>query len=489
MIRDSFIRFHGMMSFLILVSLDERGGLMAARTAIHTNNNGARLQTVKPPHGIFDDCWAVAKDVFGDQIESSSVHCKDGRCLGIAWKDESRSSVVLGHGNGGVLMTCMQATIFKDVLRATEWPDSFRYNDLLDGEPNRSLAISGGTKTATDGSLVKLFYSETIAKEKRMRVRAHFKKQGSRTSYSLLFDTGSNESFMRKRGDSCKPEHGYHDMKGLASVFKKSLRFGTEGLQHEVDLVKKVDEMISLEGWPENFTFSITMGISEVCRPSVEPGLLGAARGSDFSKSAKTFAYLPSHGSTSEAGSLLIGPQHPWASYCTEARRPVFVNVAKDLSPFHWVVEGSAYVRSTKRTVVKAARINWLVDTGAYDFYVSPDVHASIVGNIHETGSEVVESLVAREFPIVKNCKQNRASFPTVFIRIGRGAESFTHKIKPEEYTTEPSRSSGMCQLLFSQSGMKSMKNTYLIGEKLLRRTLTIFNEEEGVVGFCTPRN
>jgi hypothetical protein len=418
------------------------------------------------------------------------VRCDGNFCRGITWSDQSKSSMILGNSEilGRLLMTCNEAMleIMRDSLYQFYEGTGVARSTTRSPISTENETVSSRDPRASDrseGAIVRLFHHQGLEHEKRVRVHAKLLKQAEPTKYSLMLDTGCDESYMRIRGDNCRREHGYRDFKGLATTDRRTIQFGAIDYPHHVDILKKVDETMSLQGWDKDFQFSIVIGLTEVCDESVDTGLLGAARGSHFSKAAGTFAYLPS---STDVGSILIGGSHPWESYCEHGRLPLFVPVQRNLSKIHWIVEGASFVMSSNQSLGKRVRHNWLVDTGATHLSIPPDIYTYLVDRMKDMGSELLPS-EGRYLPVLTNCSRNRSSFPPVYIRAGKGDNIFTTTIQPHDYTTKPSRSSGKCQLILSKSEPRGLKNTYYMGEQFLRRVLTVFSESRAAVGFCKP--
>ena len=501
-----------LLSAILWVLSEQRHGYEERGLRLASNDvaDGARIKMEIDAKYNNDDCEEVALASIGDRYLKGSVQCEGDVCVGASWTDHSLSGVMLGREE--VAMTCRHELLqniarvgnglyehHRKTTKAIPFKDT-QVSKRSYPSPSRRPETRSGTVTVqrheeekvvfkNEGGLrVSLFYHRN-SEDKRVRVQAEFLNQGNPTKYSLLFDTGSNESYARIRGENCEISHGYHDERGITQSFQRELRFGTIAYPHSVRISRKVGEQIALDGWPSPLTFPITMGLTAVCSKTVDTGLLGAGRGTPFSKAAGTFAYLPSSPrSVTSAGTLLIGPDHDWNSRCKEGTRTIYMDVVRRLSRVHWIVNGAAIARSSDRKVIKGVYTNWVVDTGAYGLHVPSSIYDDIVNMIRLTGSDVHKSDVPKEYPYIDNCYENHSKFPIVYLQIGTGLQKLAITLRPTDYTGSLSRSTGKCQLLLSNSELKNMPNTYLLGEKILRRTLTVFSELNQTVGICLLR-
>ena len=395
----------------------------------------------KYPHearvSFLDETCGRLGDLISKSPQRGSSRCVQKQCTGLTWTDSTRTSIKQGNG---IEVSCYEAVGFLASRRAIQTP-------------------------RPTGKIVKLVYHKN-PKEKRVRVLATFLKQGTTTPLSLMFDTGSDKSLLRIKGN----HEGYSDKLGIAQEYFHNIIYGTQAGMEITRIVKKVDESISLAGAFPGFTFDISMGLAEETAADIDEGLLGAARGTPFSRAAGTFAYLPSRSTAGNAGSLLIGSQHDWKSFCRNAHEPVFIKT-KD-SQFLWIVGGAASIGQ------KQVAVNWAVDTGAVSMYVPPMLYDEIVRAIETTGSKV-------DGGFVTECSKNRSAFPTVNFIIGHDGNQVTLPLTPNEYATEYSGETSLCEFHLHQADLGFIKDTFLLGEPLLRKMLTIFSEEKSEMGFC----
>ena len=372
-----------------------------------------------------------------DNSAKETGRCVNKVCTGISWTDRTKRKIALGSKQG-LAVSCYEAVGLVSV-------SAMKYSSMGSGSVQ---------------PIVVKFVRHKDRRDKRVRVLASFRKQGRSTKFSLMFDTGSDTSFMRMQGK----EDGYQDRLGIAKEFTSNIVFGAQDGQDVMRIVKRVDETISIDG----FSFDVGLGLAETTAADIDAGLLGGARGSPFSRAARTFAYLGGLGWG--AGSLLIGPEHDWKSYCRSSASPIFVDVYADASDWLWIVEGSAGLSSSR----KRDPVNWILDTGCAGIYVPPSIYEEAVATIAKAGSVV-------DGGFVSNCFENIALFPTVLLQVGE----FTIPLTPTEYATAWPAAPSLCEFHLKSAGLNGLKHTYLIGEPILKKMLTIFKEEEEQMGFC----
>jgi len=444
-----------------------------------------------------DECASLARLHFGSSVFQGSVQCIGDVCVGISYLDFIKSAVVLGDPWGSIQMSCSEARfdlIVAEVNQLTAQPnhnptpsihtysfgDSSSYHNPVVSLP---IEIHSRLRKQGQGTTVALG-SHWDRNEIRPRVGVKFLNQDDPITYFLMFDTGCHFTYARIAGSNCPPGYGYRDMKGITERAERESRFGTAEDPHWLQIKRKVIETLEISGVPASFSYTSNVDLAETCIQSVDQGLLGAGRGGEFASAAGVFAY--------RSGQLLIGPYHRWRDHCMDGREPMFLKLVDEPTAQHaWTVWGATRLSTHDNNgIYHEVQHKWVVDTGAANLEVPPEILESVRALIKQTGSTITPSLVEREFPFISDCYANRASFPVISISFGKyGGQQMVIQLNPTDYTGPIDAISGRCQLLLTGSKLKQVENGYLMGAVLLARLLTIFNDKEGILGMCLPRS
>lgn len=468
------------------------------------------------------------------------VICRDSECTGIRWADSSRSVAVADPvpddarewypvscseakyemSNSGHALNIdlerMQGRKRKDMdlHEAQTVQDPFDEGDLASSVSKRRRPLrmgrvqtgarkvttkDVGTQTDTESTpsairpkandpYVDLHY-HWVLEDNRPRVHVQFVKQADRNPepFSLLLDTGSHVSYIRKRSLICPPRAGYQDG-GLAQPVSKTFRFGEVDRSSVVWITRRVDEAALIGS---GFSFTLDLNVATTCEDEyVATGLLGASRSSHLAKTAGVFAYKPTgtkyefkHNKRS-AGTLLIG-KRDWTEYCQSP--PVNVRNKNENPPIHWVISGSVTFASTFMQHTSPT-VDWVVDTGAGRILLTSSLYMQLVAFIEAAGAQMPDRSPSK-LNVVYNCIQSMAYFPILRISVGRGTTKFELDIPPTEYLGYFDHPSGYCFLNMEYSELSGLPNTGIIGMMFLEKVFTIFDRKNNHVGFCKPRH
>jgi hypothetical protein len=467
-----------------------------------------------------DYCYLLGKMKLSRTLHVDSARCVQGICVGISYRDGIKSTVLSGHPDGSLYITCEEARFdllfreveellgrstyiapdgHKDESQGFGMNDAAVYPPKVDDELGEYSEGDSAYSSAdeeepwfrppafTDLVTTVQLESHWNTYEIRPRIRVKFLNQNIPETYSLMFDTGSDLTFMRMASMGCPAWYGYVDAKGVARDSPRSLSFGTDDFKHGLDVTRTVDELLEIEGNSENLHVDDTIGLFKTCDEAMDTGLLGAGRGSAFSRAAGVFAYLPA---LDHAGTLLVGRNHEWSSFCAEgyALTP-FDLIDNDSAKHAWVVKGSSWLTAPDGQIIVGVENDWIFDTGASGLYVPESIASAIREAIIEADSSISGDRMPHEFDFIEDCDRTRQFLPTIKLVVGESEfETVTVRLRPIDYTGPIDPRTGQCQLRLSTSRIDHMGRGNLFGIRPLSNFLTLFNEIEGSLAMCTAK-
>ena len=367
--------------------------------------------------------------------------------------------------------------------------------------------------TRADYGELEVHYSTTDFRDMRPRVSVRFLQSNHQIVYSVLFDTGSTISYMRRSEavPTMLPGHGGGDLTlsevrravsgeglsvgGAVPVLRvdEELSFGHEGRVRSLPITERAEEMAELVSptTEDHFNVRMTVLLAPLEANRSDVGLFGAAPNSALAQSPGFFSFVPS-----PANRLLIGERDEERlsnTYCNGGR---FINcpMLREGVPMeneiasHWVISGFAEVHSELESRIGAPRsIRWIVDTGAGvdgGHFVDWETYESLLAGIRAAGGEPA-AYEAGIKPVVRNC-HNLNLFPTLLLSVSDGSEPLTIEIPPQDYLMDAPSHPGFCYLNVSPAGVSGFgPDVRLLGMGFLARVTSIFDRELLRVSFC----
>jgi hypothetical protein len=412
---------------------------------------------------IHDYCASFTRIALAGAYQGFSSECFQGRCVGISWLSRERNTIRIGNAPG-FEVSCSDAVKLtlksKIVSRAQSMERRERIGEQL--EP-ASVPLH-------------------ILYDSRARIKIRFASQGSANDelILLLFDTGSNLAYLRLRSQGCSKSYGYLDQ-GRAKPKQGAIALGTLEHNMKVDIQSEVLESAVLE---DGFGFDIKLALTRSCPDQLTgAGSLGAAPGSDFSRTAESFVLLPPEselGSRSEkqlAGRMFIQPKN-WQRFCSPNEAADQVPLKPDISDVYWIVSGKFGIsgRLTRDTY-------WIIDTGAADIIMTREDYMAVLTNIRLAGG-IVSLAPPSYYNVIQNCRSTYSQFPVLEVSIGRYSVQFP----PEDYLWDFEQAFGTCKLRISYGELSMTPNTGILGSQFLTKTVVYLDAKEKVVGLCKPR-
>lgn len=535
----------------------------------------AVFATVLPVLGKSDECADFCFAELGKEMCSNGSYCKNGRyCHALFWTgfENSRICVFVGGRECPTVdpVECSQArsevdritasltattpsatsvttTLSHTTVSVTESsalsPTTAPTAATTDTEPEISMSRTGSVERMlllrdrdrsfrTGYGVINVHHSN--ADDMLPRVSVRFLGGDDRVAYSVLLDTGSDLSCIRRQNpqsrvvspvfssdevpwrfsDADAPwgdevmdvsevrvadsTEGYY-LGGRVPTMEtdEELAFGHEGLVREIAGTERIHEMVELvsPGTGDSFALSVDILLtSHLHSLHVGVGVLGAGPNSELARSAAFFTLVPH-----PVNQLLIGERdadrlsrevcnnEPFVA-CAMETRDVPLDTSTGL-PMHWVVWGQIHVDSPLVADLDAPRaIRWIVDSGAgHDggHFVDDYTYAVLVAGISFTGA-VVDPYTAGIRTVVSECTEDRiALFPSFTLVVGDGLNQLSVQMDPIDYLIRPPLHPDFCYLKVNKAGVPAMPYSRLLGMGFLSRVVTIFDIQLRRVSFC----
>ena len=305
-------------------------------------------------------------------------------------------------------------------------------------------------------------------RDSRPRIRADFLGNDQRVSHSLLFDTGSDRSYMLLGFEAYKDEG-----QGAVVANGGQLAYGTESCLRRFPVVRKQREMIRLYSrrTREEYIYLVEVDLVQNLPPGdPDVGLLGAGQSSQFARDVGVFSYVPH---AEDAGTIALGDPEPICSSGLPVR--YFPTVAQ--LPDHWVVSGRVAVIDGR-----GLDVDWMVDTGATGYFMMPANYEDLTGQLVSMGSNVVNR-GGLNYPEVMNCRDYETRFPSFYYVIG-GLMGI--RIRPVDYVFGFNERTNRCYLNIFTDGFEGYPRLKLLTMDTLRKlSRTVFDARNSRMGFC----
>ena len=321
------------------------------------------------------------------------------------------------------------------------------------------------------------------------RINMKLTRRGEKDDvFSVLFDTGSDESFIMDGTVAANKHIGYKDGSlGTRIRTAYDLGFGIPGADTGVVIDRVVKEHAELLDGSSStvFKFDLELNVANAAsdRLMVGAGLLGTARTGQFAEAAGLFAYIPPRITGSEEGKILIG-ENSIEEINALCRDPIrMVRLARDSkSIIFFMSEGSLSVGDNP----SSDPLWWAVDTGANGLNVPESFLHEVLDMIAAAGGKRISTITLPGYlPIIDNCKQTRSGYPTIHVRVA----GTTVAVKPDDYliTGIPELPEDSCAVNIA-SGDLGLEGIHLLGSAVLNNVISVFDGDTGRVGVCNPK-
>jgi hypothetical protein len=472
-----------------------------------------------------DECSDFCVQQLGSAACSRGSWCKNNRdCHSLFWTTTERSRICVfpsldGNCKNEFLVLCSEARERTQSGITTSVPLGRSATPGTNGKTSTTTTtpgINGETSTTTTTTpvelkmnakaVIQLGYHSSLPDE-RPRVNVKFVGSNQDQVFSLLFDTGSEPSHI-VRANAKKPASLGADaynvplcvpVKGQGYIDKefpgigagnRALWYGHDDCKRNVPVIRKVQDVIRLEGETDSFTFGIRIRLtSKMDTPFGGVGLLGAAATSDFAQHAGVFAYMPPirHEYGKDAGTLIVGDRdfdNLANTYCKGKRLEdiKFSSNYRRASLSNWVVQGSVSVGSSE----VRQEVNWLVDTAAIGFFVPQSIYDQVVNELRMKGA-IVPPRYGFSKVHISDCPFLTA--PTISFEVGIGAQSIVLSVDPSEYLVNYAPVLQICTLNLDPAEVSWSPGSHILGTGILRKLFTVFDSENSRMGFCINRH
>jgi hypothetical protein len=353
----------------------------------------------------------------------------------------------------------------------------------------------------------------------------YFIGHGQRIGFSLLFDTGSSDSFILEYREtpeereaiglsppaympidgidhSIEPVYrpaqrgeGYLNVGSIKQTGDaRNIYFGTANDLRPVESNGKIKEFTVLYSGGKSFGYEIEIELTErTTDPAVGIGLLGAGRMSHLAKSAGIFSFMGppiayTGPATRSAGTIIIGERDEAVlnSNCLEGQDLRFFATRTDISQVHWVVGGSVTMNDKSGREIATTDTNWGLDTGAHAVFVTIEMKMAIKQAMLDNGAYLISDAPGT-FPFYKECPSPEV-MPSFTFYLGTGTHAFPVVITANDYIRSyTGENLGYCTLEVSDSAPS--ESIRLIGFQILSKLFTVFDAEHDRLGFCIKRH
>ena len=417
-----------------------------------------------------DDCQTFCESRLGKRACSRGTWCNDDlHCHLLFWTGRDQSAIFFGN---------------------------------LDGDhTNRPVRCS--EFSALPGLLIPPIHLHRAYDDNRPRVRVRFTGHPGISptgTFSFILDTGSCDTHVVLRNESLgRPDHeGYEDLTTQDSHIPGpvELWYGTESQRRHVRVARTISERIEILGRSAIFrgghgrgsvshptALSLTVDMDE----GAGVGLYGAGRDSAFAESFGVFTFIPTQApylpwTEGSGGSLMVGErrQHILNSLCRWGGPVQWFPLKPEVSTDHWIVGGHVGVEGSSQRF----KVNWMIDTGAREVYIPPDLFTDLVARIRAVGGVVDDYVPGMETRVHGCFVEETPKYPTILISIG---DDLTFRIEPADYLEF--RSYDVCRLNLKPEAIQTERpTTWLAGMVFLAKTITTFDWANDRIGFCPPR-
>jgi hypothetical protein len=130
------------------------------------------------------------------------------------------------------------------------------------------------------------------------------------------------------------------------------------------------------------------------------------------------------------------------------------------------------------------ADMNWIVDTGAQNLYVTTAMKDAIKQAMLDSGAILISDKPGH-LARYQNCP-NAEVMPSFTFDMGTGAQAVSVILTANDYLRTVFDQPGVCFLEVSDS--TASHSARLIGTQVLSKLLTVFDAENDRMGFCNAR-
>lgn len=382
-----------------------------------------------------------------------------------------------------------------------------------------------GTGLNLDRTATLVLHFNPCHYDARPRATISFIAHQQRIGFSLLFDTGSSDSFileykgtLEERAAIGPSPPAYMPIDGInhsiEPVFRpaqrgegyltvgcvqeagggRNLYYGSADDSRLVESNVRIHEFALLYSGDEYFQYDIEIELTKkIADPATGIGLLGAGRMSHLAQSAGIFSFIGppidyTGPDTRPAGTVIIGERDESVlnSHCLEGQGLRFVPLRTEISQFHWVIGGSLTLNDNAGRETATIDTNWGIDTGAHGFYVTTEMLDAIKQAMLENGAILVSDSSPGKYPFYSSCPP-AGVMPSFTFYLGTGAKAVPVVITAKDYTrTYTGKLSGFCALEICDLAPDQFVR--LIGIHFLSKMVTVFDAENDRIGFCIKK-